>query len=151
MTKYVRLVEDAIEACSVSQLKRDNPNVGFPDRLPRELLENYGVFEVVDAARPHFDGWRQRVEEGPVVLSEGVYTQTWRVVDLPKDEVAAKARAMRDKTLAQTDHTQLPDAPGDRGAWATYRQALRDIPQQAGFPDTIDWPRPPEGYLATSD
>ena len=37
-------------------------------------------------------------------------------------------RAYRDRLLAESDWTQLPDAPVDRVAWATYRQALRDFP-----------------------
>lgn len=39
-----------------------------------------------------------------------------------------RMRAHRDRLLAESDWTQLPDAPVDRDAWATYRQALRDFP-----------------------
>ncbi|MGP3699184.1 tail fiber assembly protein [Rhodobacter sp. NSM] len=55
------------------------------------------------------------------------------------------ARARRDKLLAGCDWTQVADAPVDREAWAGYRQALRDVPQQAGFPAVIAWPEPPQG------
>lgn len=57
--------------------------------------------------------------------------------------LAAERRAERNQRLASTDWTQLPDAPCDQSAWATYRQALRDLPDQASFPDTITWPTPP--------
>lgn len=63
-------------------------------------------------------------------------------VDL--DKLAADIRAQRDQLLTQSDWTQMPDAPVDQAAWATYRQALRDIPQQAGFPEDIVWPTKPE-------
>jgi hypothetical protein len=54
----------------------------------------------------------------------------------------ARMRHHRDRLLAQSDWTQLPDAPVDRQAWADYRQALRDFPASwqpgptATFPDT---------------
>ncbi|NBW23522.1 MAG: phage tail protein, partial [Caulobacteraceae bacterium] len=45
-----------------------------------------------------------------------------------------------------TDWTQLPDAPvADHEAWAAYRQALRDVPEQPGFPAQIEWPTAPGG------
>ena len=53
---------------------------------------------------------------------------------------AATARAERDRRLAACDWTQVADAPVDRAAWAAYRQALRDVPDQPGFPDVIAWP-----------
>lgn len=63
-------------------------------------------------------------------------------VDLEK--LAADIRAKRSQLLAASDWTQVADAPVDQVAWATYRQALRDIPQQAGFPTDITWPTKPE-------
>lgn len=60
------------------------------------------------------------------------------------DEAAAQAfRYNRDRLLAASDWTQVADAPVDQAAWAAYRQALRDVPQQAGFPDDITWPEVP--------
>lgn len=57
---------------------------------------------------------------------------------------AAQARSERNRLLSESDWTQVLDASVDRDDWATYRQALRDIPQQAGFPITINWPVKPE-------
>lgn len=57
--------------------------------------------------------------------------------------LAAQARAKRDSLLSASDWTQLPDAPVDHAAWATYRQALRDITKQPDFPFNINWPTPP--------
>ncbi|MEN8659818.1 MAG: phage tail assembly chaperone [Marivita sp.] len=60
------------------------------------------------------------------------------------DEAAAQAfRHNRDHLLAASDWTQVADAPVDAAAWAAYRQALRDVPAQAGFPDNITWPEAP--------
>lgn len=58
-------------------------------------------------------------------------------------EKADIARARRDNILLHSDWTQVADAPVDQAAWATYRQALRDIPDQSGFPNEITWPTEP--------
>ena len=59
------------------------------------------------------------------------------------DRKAAEVRAERNTKLAATDWTQITDAAADKAAWATYRQALRDITGQAGFPWTMTWPTQP--------
>lgn len=56
----------------------------------------------------------------------------------------SQIRAERDSLLSASDWTQLPDAPVDRAAWAVYRQALRDITSQEGFPTDVVWPIKPE-------
>ena len=61
---------------------------------------------------------------------------------VPAEQLAQRMRQHRDQLLAQSDWTQLPDAPVDRQAWANYRQALRDFPATwkpgptVTFPDT---------------
>lgn len=57
--------------------------------------------------------------------------------------LAAEIRADRDKLLSESDWTQVAGAPVDQEAWATYRQALRDIPAQEGFPREVVWPDSP--------
>jgi hypothetical protein len=56
---------------------------------------------------------------------------------------AVNVRQQRTEKLKDSDWTQLADSPVDKAAWAAYRQALRDITAQAGFPWTIDWPEQP--------
>ena len=58
-------------------------------------------------------------------------------------EQAKSVREQRNIKLAECDWTQLADSTADKLAWATYRQSLRDITAQAGFPWTIDWPVAP--------
>lgn len=74
---------------------------------------------------------------GAPVLAAVVYTLA---------QVATRVRADRDVRLAACDWATL--RAHDRGAatppaWATYRQALRDVPQQVGFPTSINWPEAP--------
>jgi len=52
-----------------------------------------------------------------------------------------KARVERDFLLSKSDTMALADRITD--AWKTYRQALRDVPQQAGFPTSVTWPNEP--------
>jgi len=59
-------------------------------------------------------------------------------------EQAKSVRTSRGEKLKDSDWTQVADAPVDKAAWATYRQALRDVTQQSGFPWTIEWPTQPE-------
>lgn len=59
---------------------------------------------------------------------------------------AEKVRAERDAKLAACDWTQLPDAPlttTQKENWMAYRQALRDITAQPGFPEAVEWPAEP--------
>lgn len=57
--------------------------------------------------------------------------------------VGARVRAQRNKLLAACDWTGLPDVNVDGEAWRAYRQALRDVSQQPGFPHEVTWPAPP--------
>jgi hypothetical protein len=58
-------------------------------------------------------------------------------------EQAKSVRTQRGEKLKDSDWTQVADAPVDKEAWATYRQALRDLTGQTGFPWTVDWPTIP--------
>ncbi|MCM1512600.1 MAG: phage tail assembly chaperone [Oxalobacter formigenes] len=68
--------------------------------------------------------------------------------DVPKteEEKAAEARAERDRRLAETDLIIIRCAEAGEPVpdeWKTYRQALRDIPEQTGFPENVVWPEKP--------
>lgn len=61
-------------------------------------------------------------------------------------QLGASIRVQRDAKLAVCDWTQLPDAPlsaAAKTAWSAHRQALRDVPEQAGFPLAVEWPVAP--------
>lgn len=57
---------------------------------------------------------------------------------------AAAVRAERDRLIASCDWTVLGDAKTVKADWRAYRQALRDVPEQAGFPYDVTWPVRPE-------
>jgi len=72
---------------------------------------------------------------------------TWQSDAEVLGTMAQDARMKRDALLDQSDPMALPDYPhqddATRQAWMDYRQALRDMTAQPGFPDAIDWPEDP--------
>lgn len=70
--------------------------------------------------------------------------QGWEHVD-PPGPTAEQVRSMRNAMLTASDWTQLPDVQHvvNRFEWACYRQQLREIPDQPGFPRSVLWPTPP--------
>ena len=67
--------------------------------------------------------------------------------EFPEEELAAQIRTERDRRLAETDWYMMPDyptSPEDLEAVKAYRQALRDIPEQSGFPKNVQWPVEPQ-------
>ena len=127
----------------------DADNYCYARRLTEEQVERFGVHKKQIVTPPYHDAATQHIEEGPALLIDGVWTQNYIVSELDADESAAKVgaqwiviRAERNKLLVASDWTQLPDAPVDAAAWATYRQALRDVTNQAN-PFAIVWPESP--------
>lgn len=73
------------------------------------------------------------------VPSEGAWRDT-----RPIEQVASDVRDKRNALIAASDWTQLPDVPlTTKEAWAAYRQDLRDITDQPGYPLDVVWPTPP--------
>ena len=127
---------------SLTRFRNDNPDTSFPETISDEILESYDVFRVSSTTAPTYDPKTQRIEKG-VRQVNNRWEESWTVENLPEGSAADNVRGYRKKLLDQTDYTQLADAPGDTAAWATYRQALRDIPAQDGFPFTVTWPTEP--------
>jgi hypothetical protein len=105
----------------------------------------YGGIEQIDGK------WYTKWNLGPSFFqtedAEGNITtaaQNEAAYKAAKDAEQAKSvRNSRTEKLKDSDWTQIADSTADKAAWATYRQALRDVTAQAGFPWTIDWPVAP--------
>ena len=142
--------EDIQYPYPVSQLKADNPSTSFSSQLRSAPLASLGVYEVVMEPDPSFDQYTQKgVEASEPVLVDGTWTITKTVenlagaeADYALAELSSRMRSSRDEKLVETDHYGLSDVTMSE-AMTTYRQALRDVPQQAGFPTTITWPTKP--------
>lgn len=145
---YIKVENGIPSNYSIKQLKIDNPNVSFPSDLPNELLENFSVYKVKLEDMPVLNDFEQIaeqedspvLEDGKWVLKFAVRNKTQAEKDEYESQLSIQARDKRDRLLRDSDWTQILDAPVEKAQWATYRQALRDVPQQAGFPQTITWP-----------
>jgi hypothetical protein len=139
---YIKLTDGQPQPYSIGQLRRDNPQVSFPSTIPAPSLAEYDVYEVTPTEQPGYDSNTQTVSQA-VELVDDVWTQVWTVAPLPQDQAESNIRSQRDDLLTRSDWTQVADAPVDKQAWADYRQALRDVPSQAGFPYSVIWPVAP--------
>ena len=63
--------------------------------------------------------------------------------DATNEQKWEQIKLWRNAELARTDWTQIADAPTDKAAWATYRQALRDLPAEGGLADDAEFPNAP--------
>ena len=70
------------------------------------------------------------------------------LIQAETDAEAARVRAKRNALLDKSDKEVMPDrkdaATKSYDGWVTYRKALRDIPEQKGFPFEVEWPVKPE-------
>lgn len=140
------------------EFRRLFPNTSMPQQLSEELINDFGadvVFEGPQASGgtvyqysqrdgvEQIDGkWYTKYILGPV-FADGETTAAEQEAAYKAVKDAEQAKSVRDQRntkLKDSDWTQVADAPVDKTAWATYRQALRDITTQEGFPWTIDWP-----------
>jgi hypothetical protein len=145
-----------------SQFRSDNRNTSFPPQLTAEIIDSFGYDPVLEGPQattipPYQYSQRDGVEEingqwftkyiaGPIFTDtedataaeqEAAYRQRL------DDEQAKRVRDDRNKRLADCDWTQLSDAPVDAADWAAYRQDLRDVTAQEGFPWEVEWPEMP--------
>ena len=114
-------------------------------------LNGHELVRVTELDAPTFDKQTQKlVQNSAPALANSVWSLGWSIQALSQAEQdsqntaqAKSVRQQRSTKLAECDWTQVADAPVDKAAWATYRQALRDITTQAGFPWTMTWPESP--------
>lgn len=86
--------------------------------------------------------WYHKTTGHGAVFDDAASISDWP--DFQADPVAASAtqvRAQRNELLAASDSMALADRITPE--WRDYRQALRDVPAQSGFPNTITWPTKP--------
>lgn len=136
---YVKANNQTVEQFpyTLGDLRSDNPNVSFPKYPSEALLADWGVYVVVSDDLPA-SGAGQVVEQASEpVYENGEWVLKYIVRDMTQDELDHQGelvRGDRNRLLAESDWTQLPDSPVDKQAWATYRQALRDITDDPSFP-----------------
>ena len=133
-----------------SEFRALHPNTSMPQQLSEELLNDFGADVVFEGPQAQPTRYQTGFADGVEQLDGKWYTK-YSVAEMDAEAIVAKdaeqAKAMRDQRgekLKDSDWTQVADAPVDKAVWATYRQALRDITTQSGFPWTITWPVEPQ-------
>ena len=125
--------------------------VTFPDDVSRTSAESAGYICMESDTEPEFyTRWVHTPADSPDNVgdkSDGIGSIAIVLTDAEYDTVlAASARQKRDRLIAATDYLVTPDYPIEPDRLAKvkiYRQALRDIPEQSGFPRSITWPKKP--------
>ena len=137
----VKILNGAVETYpySVRQLRSDNPNVSFPKNIPTNILSDYGV-ERVNIITPVYDHLVQTVNYPDVpTLVESNWVLSGTAVNLSEADAEENVRAERDRLLRETDEYALSDRTMT-SEMTSYRQSLRDVPSQSGFPFSVVWP-----------
>jgi len=156
------------EVKTQGQIRSMHPNVSLPKVWNANVNETLGIDPVIASPKPDPSGdYKVVVRNGVEQDANGNWVHAWTENDMfqeytddddnvvtVQDQIDAKVaadnaaleateRATRDELLKATDHYGLSDVTMT-DAMTAYRQALRDVPQQEGFPQTITWPTKPE-------
>jgi hypothetical protein len=122
---------------------------GTWDITTPEILTELGATVVLEGPQAQPTRYQTAFRDGVEQIDGQWYTK-YSVADIDDEAKTAKdteqaksVRTQRDDKLKETDWTQVADAPVDKTAWATYRQALRDLTKANGFPWDIEWPNDP--------
>lgn len=138
---------------SFGQFLAENPdlNVSFANSPESESLKDFGLHVPEDAPEPSYNDLTHKTEVS-VVKAGGKYRKRWNIVVLSEEEKSVKntrkaqeVRSERAVLLAQYVDNMNPvrwEAMSEpsKQKWREYRQALLDVPQQAGFPWNVVWP-----------
>ena len=139
---------------TIDDLKKDNPQTSFPAKISNELLDEFGVVTVVITQKPDTDHTKNVLFAPPQFNQETQQWETvWIVEDASQDEIdervlaeSEKVRKERNALIAETDWIVTKNLELNQnvpGRWEVYRQDLRDIPSQSGFPWNVVWPSKP--------
>ena len=141
----IRATGQVMLESELRQWAKDNDGPSWEQTTP-EVLEALGADLILEGPQAQPTRYQVAYRDG-VQQIEGQWFTKYSVADMDADAIAAKdaeqAKSVRDQRntkLAECDWTQLADAPVDQAAWSTYRQALRDITLQSGFPWDVQWP-----------
>jgi len=159
-------VRSSGELKSQGEIRKLNPNVSLPKVWNSNVYDALGIDPVLETPKPDTTGdYKVVVRDGAEQDANSNWVQKWVERDMFSDttedgvtttkaehetayqarldtEAAERVRSERDQKLKDTDWMGMSDVTMSAD-WTTYRQALRDVPSQAGFPNTITWPTEP--------
>ena len=142
-------IRDTGVVMTESEFRSLHLNTSFPQQLSVALLNEFGADPVLNGAQPTATRYQIIVRDGVEEIN-GQWFSKFTAIDIDADAIAAldaqqaaSQRTERNRLIAECDWTQVADSPVDKEVWAAYRQLLRDIPSQSGFPWDITWPVEP--------
>jgi hypothetical protein len=135
----IKLIDGNPVPYSEAAFRAANKHTVYGPVVSSRHLNAQGVYRVSKLPEPEAPVGKKAVLDAmPTQNEAGHWVLGWTLVALSTDE----ARALRDSLLAATDWTANSDVTMS-DEMRTYRQALRDVPAQAGFPDDVTWPLKP--------
>lgn len=149
MSFYVYVAEDGQQTypLTLTDLRFMRPDVSFPAQISDDDAASFGFYAVQETPAP--EGQFQTLERSAALI-DGTWVEQWSITSWTQEQIDAATEAQwtairteRNKRLADSDWTQLPDAPADKTVWAAYRQELRDVTSQTD-PFNIVWPVAPD-------
>ena len=159
-------VRSSGELKSQGEIRKLNPNVSLPKVWNSNVYEALGIDPVLETPKPATTGdYKVIVRDGAEQDAKNNWVQKWVERDMFSDttedgvtttkaeheaayqarldaDKAESVRSERDQKLKDTDWMGMSDVTMT-DAWKTYRTALRDVPAQSGFPNSITWPTEP--------
>lgn len=145
---YLKFVDGLASAYSIDQFRVDNPQISFPSEIPNDILSQYSVY-------PYYIGEVLNYNPDTEVLLEGAFEKDvndlWHkpylVKRLSLEDASNNIRTRRNSLLSDSDwlvikYMEIANTIPE--VWSVYRQGLRDITSQTGFPYDISWPIKPE-------
>lgn len=142
-------IRDTGQVMTESEFRSLHPDTSFPPQLTVELLDSFGADPVLNGPQAQPTRYQVAFRDGVEEINGQWFTK-FSVADMDADAITAldakqadSVREDRNRRLTASDWTQVEDAPVDKAAWAAYRQGLRDVPSQAGFPWDVTWPVEP--------
>ena len=169
MSEYRNRTTGAVN--TQGEIRRSMPNTSLPRVWTSSICDSLGIDPVLAAPAPAPSGEYKVVSRNGVVQdANGNWVEAYVERDMfadytdegvtvtkaeqeqaytarKNDEAATAVRAERDKLLASCDWMAIKAFEAGSAVsaeWATYRQALRDVTAQEGFPNEITWPTKPE-------
>ena len=159
-------VRSSGEVKNQGEIRKLNSNVSLPKVWGENVYEALGIDPVLETPKPDTTGdYKVVVRNGVEQDANNNWVQAWVERDMFSDteedgvtttkaehetayqarldaDAADSVRAERETKLKESDWMALSDVTMT-AEWSTYRQALRDVPEQAGFPHTVTWPTEP--------
>lgn len=159
------------EVLSQGQVRSLYPNTSFPKTWSSALVEELGLDPVFETPAPTLTVYQTTYKNGVEQDANGNWVWKWEIGPVFQDttdtegnvvtaaeheaaykasidaEAAKNVRTTRDAKLAECDWLVIKAAETGvplAADWVAYRQALRDVPTQAGFPHNVEWPVKPE-------